>query len=177
MKRFNHILAVGVVLVGLAFSVDAQVYSVYTNLADKTCRTVKTDDETGSSTQQCRGFGKWSLMTLYDDQRMSVNVVAPDRKAYELNYWSVITTAFSSLGDKAEWRVRKEKNGVATPIALIVRVNAAPGGNGGGRTSYLAIAKITDGDICVTDKIGVQRNANLLARQAADEAANKPCLQ
>lgn len=177
MKKLNHILAIGCALIVLAFSADAQVYSVYTKLVDKNCRTLKTDEETGSSTRQCPGLGKWSLLTLYDDQRMSVNVVAPDRKTYELNYWSVITTAFSSLGDKAEWRVRKEKDGAITPIALIVRVNAAKSENGGKRTSYLTVAKITDGEICVTDKIGSGRNANLLARQAADESANRSCLQ
>jgi hypothetical protein len=43
--------------------------------------------------------------------------------------------------------------------------------------SYLAFAKITSNEICVTDKISPGPKANEDARRAADAAASKPCLK
>jgi hypothetical protein len=44
-------------------------------------------------------------------------------------------------------------------------------------TSYLAVAKITPAEICVTDKIQPGAKANEAARVAADAAVDKPCLK
>ena len=43
--------------------------------------------------------------------------------------------------------------------------------------SYLAVAKITATEICVTDKISPGPKANEDARRAADAASTKPCLK
>jgi hypothetical protein len=94
-----------------------------------------------------------------------------------LNYWQVITSAFSTLGEKAEWRVTKTK-GKLMPLALIVRVNASENPDDAKKvTSYLAVAKITAQKICVTDKINPGRTQNEEARRAADSAATKACLE
>jgi hypothetical protein len=86
----------------------------------------------------------------------------------------VITQAFSSLGAKAEWRVIGSK-----PVGLIVRVKAFEQDDPGApkRKSYLAVAKITPQEICVTDKIDSSANANQEARRRADAAMTKPCLK
>lgn len=163
-------------LIIFAGSTTAQTSAVYTNLSGGNCRTVKSDEETGSLEKRCGGFGNWSLMVLDDDDRMSVNIVTPDQKQHELNFWWVITPAFSSLGSKAEWRVVKE-NGILKPLSLIVRINSTSEQNGKReRRSYLAVSKITETEICVVEKISEQRNANQLARDAAENAAAKPCL-
>lgn len=174
-KNYRLILAVifSMVLVG---SATAQNSSVYTNLTGGGCRAVKSDAETGSSETRCRGYGKWSLMVLDDDDRMSVNVLSPDEKQHELNFWTVVTPAFSSLGNRAEWRVQKDGR-MLKPVALIVRVNATSEATGRRtRQSYLAVSKITDDEVCVVEKIGNQKNANQMAQTAADNAAAKPCL-
>jgi hypothetical protein len=146
--------------------------SVYTDLAPARCKTVETHEETGGSVQKCPGVGGYELLVEDDDSRQSVTVVGPDGKRHPLNYWQVITSAFSSLGEKAEWRVEK-KGGKASPYALIVRVNASENPeNPGQKTSYLAVAKITGDAVCVTDKV----KTNEEARQAADASAGKPCL-
>lgn len=177
MNKFNGLILATSFLIVSAVSVNAQTSSVYTNLIGSGCKTVETNAETGGAVQECKGFGKWSLMILDDDERMSINIVSPDKKTSELNFWSVVTTAFSSLGAKAEWRVKKEANGL-TPIALIVRVNSSSDATGKMvRQSYLAVTKITAAEICVTDKIADGKNANQLARSAADNSANKSCLQ
>ncbi len=176
MRKTNLILALILTLTAIG-SAKAQISSVYTNLTKPNCRTTEMNKETGSSVQKCRGFDNWSLIILDDDDRMSINVAAPDEKKYELNFWSVVTTAFSSLGNKAEWRVRKDENGI-TPIALIVRVNATSEATGRrARQSYLTVSKITDGEICVVEKISSQKNANQMAHTSADNSAGKPCLQ
>ena len=64
------------------------------------------------------------------------------------------------------------------PVALIIRYNANEDPESPNKqTSYLAVTKITDSEICVTDKISPGANANEDARRAADAAVNKPCLK
>lgn len=177
MKKIYRLILTVVFCVVAVGSATAQNSSVYTNLTGGGCRAFKSDPETGSSEKRCGGYGKWSLMVLDDDDRMSVNVLSPDAKQYELNFWTVVTPAFSSLGNKAEWRVQKQGN-TLQPIALIVRINTTSEANGRReKQSYLAVSKITDGEICVVEKISNQKNANQMARTAADNAAAKQCLQ
>lgn len=150
--------------------------SVYTDISGSRCRTIKVVEESGASVQSCPGIAGYKLEVEDDDARMSITVVAPGGKRSELSYWHVITNAFSSLGNKAEWRVARLK-GKTTPVALIVRVNASEDpSNSQKLTSYLAVAKITPEKTCVTDKIGPSATANEEARRAADTAATRPCL-
>jgi hypothetical protein len=150
--------------------------SVYTDISGSRCRTISVDRESGASVQSCPGVAGYKLQVEDDDARMSITVVAPGGKKSELSYWQVITTAFSSLGNKAEWRVTRV-SGKTTPVALIVRVNASEDpSNPQKLTSYLAVAKITAAKTCVTDKIGPSATANEEARRAADTAATRPCL-
>lgn len=147
--------------------------SVYTDIAGARCKTVEAHEEGASSVQKCAGVAGYTLLVEDADSRQSVTVVTPDGKKHPLDYWQVITTGFSSLGGKAEWRVEK-KGAKVRPYALIVRVNASenpekPEQN----TSYLAVAKITAAEVCVTDKV----KTNEEARQAADASAAKPCLK
>jgi hypothetical protein len=163
----------------LAFTCSAAAASqasVYTLLTSHACRTVKTGGELGGSTQRCPGVAGYSLLVEDSDERMSVTVVAPGGKQYPLEYWRVVTTAFSSVGDRAEWRVERQGRRVA-PFALIVRVDAHDNPDKVEKfTSYLAVAKITPQQICVTDKIMPGPNANEEARRAATVARSKPCL-
>jgi hypothetical protein len=147
--------------------------SVYTDIAAARCKTVEAHEEGAASVQKCAGVGGYSLLVEDNDSRQSVTVVTPDGKEHPLNYWQVVTTGFSSLGEKAEWRVEKKDKGVR-PYALIVRVNASENPEKPEeKTSYLAVAKITDAAVCVTDKV----KTNEAARAAADASADKPCLE
>lgn len=151
--------------------------SVYTDISGSRCRTISVHRESGATVQSCPGVAGYKLQVEDDDARMSISVVAPGGKKSELSYWQVITSAFSSLGNKAEWRVTSVR-GKTTPVALIVRVNASEDPSNPQRTtSYLAVAKITAAKTCVTDKIGPSATANEEARRAADTAATRPCLE
>jgi hypothetical protein len=88
----------------------------------------------------------------------------------------VVGSSFSSLGEKAEWRVRTQK-GKVVPVALIVRYNLSNSEDSTKTASYLAVAKITASKICVTEKIAPGAGANVAARTAADKSADKPCLE
>lgn len=153
------------------------VQSVYTDLDPKKCRTIKsTSEEGGSYEGRCTGYGGYNLIVTEGDLRQNIEVVTPKNAKHSLDLWTVVSSAFSSLGPKAEWRVKRTK-GRVTPFALIIRYNASENPDDSSKiTSYLVVAKITDSTICVTDKIAPGANANAQARTAADESATKPCL-
>lgn len=151
----------------------AAIRSVYTSLAEADCRLVERDEETGGTTSRCPGTAGYALLVHDWDARMTVDVAAPGGRAHPLRYSGVITSAFSSLGPRAEWRMRNGK-----PVALIVRVNAFENPETPDRaTSYLAVARITPRETCVTDRIPPSANANEAARQAADQSASRPCMR
>lgn len=151
----------------------SSITSIYSSLSG--CKLVKTGRDW--SVQACRGVGGYNLQLEYDDARESITVFSPDREKHPLELWRVISGGFSSLGQKAEWRVTK-RDGKRVPIALIVRFNASENPEDSTKvTSYLVVAKITPQKICVTDKIAPSSTANDEARRAADASADKPCLE
>jgi hypothetical protein len=155
----------------------AQNRSAYTSLGTKQCRTIKTETTgAGDYEGHCRGVAGYSLVLLEGDLRQNIHVVDPKGTKHSLELWDVISGGFSFVGPKAEWRIRTQ-NGKASPVALIIRYNASEDAeHPDKKTSYLAVAKITATEICVTDKISPGSNANDEARRAADSAATKPCL-
>lgn len=156
---------------------QARLESIYSDLSSAKCRTIEVDKETGSSTQRCQGIAGYRLLVLDDDARQSITVVTPGGEEHPLDFWGVVTHAFSSVGNKAEWRVSRSKGKVA-PVALIVRVNASEDSANPSRlTSYLAVVKVTPEKICVTHKIPPGLNANENARHAADNAQTAACLK
>ncbi len=151
----------------------AAIGSVYTSLAEADCRLVKKDEETGATSSRCPGAAGHALLVHDYDARMTVDVVTPDGRTHRLRYSGVITSAFSSLGPRAEWRMRDGK-----PIALIVRVNAFENPDTPDRaTSYLTVARLTAREICVTDRIPPAANANEAAQRAADQSTSRPCMR
>lgn len=180
--RQSHLLAAAVIsilLLSAIPSIHAQdkLESVYSDLASSRCTTIEVDKETGSSTQRCRGIAGYKLLVQDDDARQSITVITPVGKSHPLDLWEVITHAFSSVGNKAEWRVSRA-SGKVSPVALIVRVNASEDpANPKRRTSYLAVVKLTEKKICVTHKISTRAQANEEARRAADTAGASPCLK
>ena len=150
---------------------SAQITSKYTSLSSKVCKELKSTDEEGTSYEgECPGLSGYKLRLLEGDLRQSVDVVTPGRKTHQLAFWN-ISSAFSHVGEKAEWRMRGR-----TPVALIFRFNASEDlENTEKHTSYLVVAKVTKNEICVTDVLKPGRSQNLDARKAADSSAARPC--
>ncbi|OGQ41985.1 MAG: hypothetical protein A3I70_09780 [Deltaproteobacteria bacterium RIFCSPLOWO2_02_FULL_44_34] len=164
-------------MLGISQGLAQQLESIYTDLKGKACKLVWQHEITGDTESECPGVGGNKLIVEDHDVRMSVTVIDPQGEKHRLNYYHTISRGtFSELGSKAEWMVQKKGN-QTVPVALIVRVNAhdVPGDEEK-FNSYLAVAKITSKEICVTDKIPPKPNANELARQAGATAQNKPCL-
>ncbi|HTH37893.1 MAG TPA: hypothetical protein VL572_08000 [Pyrinomonadaceae bacterium] len=163
--------AIFLFIASVSLTVRAQITSVYTDLTNKKCRTLKTfPDEGGSYLGECPGVSGYKLQLLEGDLRQSINVIDPKRKKTELNLWNV-SGGFSSLGEQAEWRMKGR-----TPVALIVRFNVSEVPEDSSRiTSYLVVIKITKDAICVTEALKPTRSHNYEARRAADKSALRPC--
>ena len=148
--------------------------SVYTSVDAKKCRTITSSDaEAGDYLALCAGTGGYSLLLAEGDLRQNVTVVTPLKKEHSLDLWTVVSSAFSSVGNTVEWRMVRRK-----PVALILRYNASEDPEKADKkTSYLVVTKITANEICVTDKVRPGPQANDEARHLADEAASKSCLK
>jgi hypothetical protein len=149
----------------------AQISSVYTSLGGDACRAIRVDEETGSTSHRCRGIRGFTLVVHDSDLRVSIDVYDPSGRRHPLDFWTVVTPRFSSLGPRAEWRT---SNGRVR--ALIVRVNANEDPERPNvATSYLVVARPVRGRWCVTNRIRPSPDANSVARRAAD-AASARCL-
>ncbi len=152
------------------------IQTIYTDLAATKCKTIEsTADEGGSYRGECPGVGGYKLEVLEGDLRQTINVIAPDGSKSELELWSNVSGAFSTVGAKAEWRV--EKNGKKIkPVALIVRYNTNEDPeNIDKQTSRLVVIKIIENSACITDIVEPMPDANAKARKLADASAGKPC--
>ena len=149
--------------------------SVVISIAGARCTTLEVHPETSASTQECPGVGGYGVLVLDDDARMSITLRAPDGAEHPLNLWGTITSAFSSLGDSLEWRVRGAGEGAA-PAALVVEVRANESPEDPERvTVYRAVAKVGPGGSCVTEKLAAAATRDEVLR-AADAAPGRPCL-
>lgn len=146
---------------------------IYTDITEKGCKTTDKNEEEEWMTQICEGVGGYKLEVFEGDLRSSINVVAPNGKKSELEFQQV-SGAFSTLGEKAEWRIEK-KDGKDVPTALIVRFNASKAENETKSDSYLIVSKISPAKSCITDVVKPSATANEEARKLAENAATKPC--
>lgn len=165
--------AVTLTLFCSASAVTAQkIQSQYTDLIGKKCKTI--EEDTALYIAECPGITGYKLKVNDFDLRMSVTVIAPGGSEHPIDF---DTAAFHSIGNKAEWRVKKEKDKIV-PIALIIRFNVQSNPeNPSDETSYLLVAKIAGKEICVVDKIKSAADANVKARESADKASSKSCLK
>lgn len=159
---------------GLPSAVTA--HSRYTGIAEQDCNEVEAaDEETGMGrVVECPGVDGWRLRLVEGDARMSVEAVTPAGRVFPLEFSSVVTSAFSSLGEKAEWRFAA---GGGAPQALIVRLDANEDPERPERiTSYLVVSRLRSDGACVVAKTPPGAGQNEAARLAADAALAKDCL-
>lgn len=160
-----------------AFAQNSKIDSVYSSLNTKDCKTLESETEgAGWYRGECKGIGGYKLQVTEGDIRQSIDVIAPDKKKYELDFIGKVSSGFSAVGEKAEWRVTGSGKSVS-PFALIVRFNVSENPEDSTKnTSYLIVSKITKGEICITDIVKPGAKANEEARRLADSAATKPCM-
>ena len=154
---------------------DTRIDSVYSSLSSADCKMVEQNTQEAWSKSRCAGTDGYNLYVYEGDLRQSISILDPKKREHALNFWDTVSSAFSSLGQKAEWRVQNV-NGKKQPIALIVRFNVSENPEYTEKlTSYLVVSKITNKTLCVTDVVKPSADANQQARDLADTAANRPC--
>ncbi|MBK7993665.1 MAG: hypothetical protein IPK14_09640 [Blastocatellia bacterium] len=84
--------------------------SIYTDTASDKCKTIKFDEESSYSEQICPGVAGYKLRVIEGDLRVTINVVDPKGKEYELKMQEVMGAGFSNIGQKS--RVASKKNKV-----------------------------------------------------------------
>ncbi|WP_225673223.1 hypothetical protein [Bradyrhizobium hereditatis] len=160
---------------GLAAPANAQTFSSsYTSTAPKDCRTIgKPSDVDGSVTRVCPGKSGPVVLISEDDLREIVSVGRSRMAAAKEPAAELWFGPFNSTAHTVEWRVADGK-----PFAIIQRWLIADNGDldkNGRPTSkpMLAVTRLPPGPVCHVAYIDGQanRNANELARQAADEFA------
>ena len=158
---------------GLISPANAQTFSSsYTSTAPKDCRTVG-KPENGSTTQVCPGKSGLVVVISEDDLRQTVSVGADRIAASKEPAAEAWFAPFNSTAPTVEWRAVDGK-----PFAIIQRWLIADNNDpdkAGSPTSkpMLAVTRLPPGPVCHVAYIDGQanRNANELARQAADEFA------
>jgi hypothetical protein len=154
------------------------VGSVYTDLAPGSCRQeIDKDDPNETPYLSCPGVAGYALIVRrVEAGRRSINVVDAAQRVHPLNLHEVVTRHMSSVSGRAEWRVAT-REGAQVPIALIVRVEARENSDDPGKVtrSYLAVAKISANEACVTDRIPEGAQSEEQVRRVADSALERPC--
>ena len=159
---------------GLISPANAQTFSSsYTSTAPKDCRAVGKPDSDGSTTQVCPGQSGLVVLISEGDLRETVSVGRNREAAAKEPAAEAWFGPFNSTAHTVEWRAVDGK-----PFAIIQRWLISdidqPDKSGNPPTKpMLAVTRLPPGAVCHVAYIDGQanRNANELARQAADEFA------
>lgn len=168
MKRLIGIFAAAVALGGMS-QAGKTFDSAYTDLtyegdagAKATCKGVSEDEEHGSVEFQCAGHDGIKVHIGEGDLRNFVGYGENGRE--EIAYGQTFPM-FNQLGDKIEWRLKDGK-----PVATILRWKMAADDMSG---EVLVVTQLEAGNQCWIARVSASKNknANELARKAADELA------
>ncbi|CAA6814911.1 MAG: Unknown protein [uncultured Sulfurovum sp.] len=162
-----------------SFSLQAEVLdssvntSTYTSIDQKDCVTLDSDNM--GSLQECESFTSIGVKVIEGDIRQSI-ILTRNQQEYDLDFFTTVSPAFSSLGLKAEWR---HELGKPTNLkGMIVRLEVSDDPENLDKTSsYLVVSKITRHEICVIAKVAPQINQNIMAREILDINLAMPCLK
>lgn len=180
------LLCVSLIVCGCAAREDAgstrppaQIESVSSSLAPASC-TKETDpnDPNGTTYLACPGTSGYRLIVRrVDAGRRSIDIVDQSGKASPLDYQEFVTRHMCTLGETAEWRVTKDSDGRQIPIALIVPVLAHEDDENPEKVTrtYLAVAKISRQETCVTGTIPEGSKPEAAVLRAADAARSSAC--
>ena len=174
MKHVTFRLAAVMLSVGFS-QADAQtIGSLYTSTAPRDCRAVgKPSELDGSTTRVCPGKARLVVLIAEDDLREVVSVGRNHHAAAREPAAEPGFAPFNSSEHTVEWRMADGK-----PFAIIQRWHIADGTDldkqGRPNTrAMLAVTRLPPGPVChiaYVDAVA-NRNANELARKAADELA------
>ena len=165
--------AMATLALGPVSPASAQTFSSsYTSTAPKDCRTVGKPRDAGA-TQQCPGQAGLVVVISEDDLRQTVSVGATQAAAAKEPAAETWFAPFNSTGNTIEWRAADGK-----PFAIIQRWLLSDNDDVDKSGTpinkpMLVVTRLPPGPFCHVAYIDGQanRNANEIARQAADEFA------
>lgn len=153
--------------------------TMYSSIDAGSCtEEVDYDDPNETTYQLCPGVLGYSLIVRrVGSGRRSVDVRTPRHGDFPLDYQEYVTRHMSQLESPAEWRViagNEEKS----PVALIIGVQAHEDEDEpqAVTSTYLAVAKITPEEICVTHTVGKGPQNEPALRFAAEAAPDSECM-
>ena len=131
-------------------------------------------EEAGFVEHECEGEGGYRLRRTESDLRENLIVLSPDGGEHSLELPALAKGAFSSVGERVEWRGATGADGFV-PEALVVRQSvmedpdpAVP------EVSYLVVARLAP-RACVVARVPPGPDQNVRARELAD--AGGVCLE
>ncbi len=144
--------------------VKEDIQSVYTDLNLDDCEVLQTFEEGGGVELRCPGYKNIPLFVSEGDLRFDIDVGVPN------DQWTS-QSAFNTLGEKVEWRLRNGR-----PFAVIIRYHLDHGSGTGERLpSVLAVLTVgregSPGCLVGWVPANAKPNQNEAARQLADQQA------
>ena len=170
---FITILAMSTTAVYADEAKQSNYTSSYTSIEQKDCLTLDSDNL--GSIQECEPFNDIKVKVIEGDIRQSI-ALTRNEKEYNLEFWSTVSPAFSSLGTKIEWRHQIGNPKELKGMIVRLEVNDDPE-DLDHVTSFLVVSKITVEKICVVGKILPQEKQNEVAREMLDSSTELPCLK
>jgi len=164
---------------GAPLAAAEDLASHYTSAELKKCRKLGSTKVGGSdygAVWACPGAAGYTVVVSEDDLRTTVSIGSTPKAASGEPAASQGFGPFNSIHDTIEWRSRK---GAGKPFAIIQRWiisdnEKADRSGRPGRSSMLVVTRLPPGAVCHVAYVDVAANpdANVLARQAADEGAH-----
>lgn len=138
------------------------------------CRTVDgpapADEFQDWSTTRCGpAVDGWTVQVEYGDVRETVTLVRGG-KTFELSLWTVVSTAFSSVGSRMEFRMRAGR-----AVGTVVRFSHSVDDQNR-QVSKLVVVRLSPTP-CVVQVVMPGPRQNELARAAADRSSGRGCLE
>ena len=145
---------------------SAEIDVAYSKIDEASCMTLIVNEEEGWSQQVCKGVEGIAVFVSEGDLRMSISYRKQNAGDRYFTFGN-----FNSIGKVMEWRL-SERDGYKQPFATILRWHVSLQ-EGGQPDQALVISKIEDDDFCIAGFVEatVQKDANVLARQVADNVA------
>ena len=163
------ILAALLAIAALATPAQAAFNSAYTDLDLDECLVLDADDFGAS--WACPGYKGYPLMVTEGDLRFSL-IYGFGAKAGD----GQTLPPFNRPGETLEWRLSNDL-GRWMPIATIIRYHTADPETGEDKGQVLVVTQLVEGNSCHIAYIDAlaNKNANELAREAADKAGAFDC--
>ncbi|MEW8260024.1 MAG: hypothetical protein AB2718_11470 [Candidatus Thiodiazotropha taylori] len=156
---------------------DSGFKSLFTSLNNCQSFTDPTDPNS-TPYKLCAGIAGYQLiLRKVGAGRKSIEILSDSQQSFPLNYQQVVTRQMFHLGDQAEWRVAESSSG-SEPQALIAEIHAHEDLDEPDQVTaiYLAVAKISAAESCVTDVVKQQEVSREQLHQLADKAPQSACI-